>query len=366
TWGLHSELLEQYLDTMYLSAADLTSLIIPFVLGALIFIVGKRFGLFHRHAPAWFCVDYWYCKGARGLLVTCTFIDQWYELGRSSFSGWQVRTRIHYHTEWQRLDRTRRRFVVTLLTGAPGPRDQRFVQHAYVVLERERQATVRHAVAVMKRDMEGGGGEAGECDSLIDAGRHVALHMAGRVFTERMGVISDIVRYGLAEEIREGFDGVAEGLVISRQLVAETVLCVAPKRMAGQDVNREIAAGVNRLIGQERFDARLAALVPVRVGHLVRAELRFTTSTEAALRLYHSEGLSRLERFARWLSEIARLVVESVTQERATWAIEDRFDETSVVVTRLAIQRYARDMSFNIAAIFVVLLALLGALAVRI
>jgi len=83
------------------------------------------------------------------------------------------------------------------------------------------------------------------------------------------------------------------------------------------------------------------------------------------LRLYHNEGLSRLERFARWVSEITRLVVESVTQERANWAFEDRFDEASVKGTRLAIQRYARDMSFNVAFIFVVMLAFLGALAIR-
>jgi hypothetical protein len=37
-----------------------------------------------------------------------------------------------------------------LFTGAPGPRDQHFIQHAYIVLERERQDTVRAAALVEK------------------------------------------------------------------------------------------------------------------------------------------------------------------------------------------------------------------------
>ncbi|MDZ4168166.1 MAG: complex I subunit 5 family protein [Coriobacteriia bacterium] len=365
SWGLHATLLEKYLETMFLSAADLQSLIIPFVLGALIFIVGKRFGLFHLHAPAWFGVDYWYCRAAHGLISACAFIDEWYEHGRSSLSRWLSRTGVAYAAAWVRLDRQRHRFVTTLLTGAPGPRNQRFVQHAYVELERERQATVRQAIDALTRDLDAGDRPTGEREALIDAGRHVALYMSGRVFTERMGVVSDIVRFGLAEEIREGFDSVVEGLVSSREEVAETVLHVAPKRVAGQDVNREISAGVNRLIGQERFDRRLATLVPPRGGHLPGADPRTAASTGALAHLYRSEGLSRLERFARWLSEITRLAVESVTQERASWAFENRFDEASVVSTRVAIQRYARDMSFNVAVIFVVLLAFLGALAVR-
>lgn len=364
-WGLHPTLIEEYLESMYLSAADLQSLIIPFALGVIIFVVGKRFGLFHLHAPKWFGVDYWYTKAAHGVIAGSAFIDEWYELVRRSISEWLCQTRALYQAESQRLDRMRRLFVTTLLTGAPGPRDQRFVQHAYVVLERERQATVREAVAALTAELEAGGIQTAEGDALIDAGRHVALYMAGRVFTERMGVISDIVRYGIAEEIREGFDGVVGGLVGSREPVAQTALSVAPQRMAGQDVTREISAGVNRLIGAERFDVRLAALLPRGGGHGAGAELRPAASTQAALRLYRSEGLSRLERFARWLSEITRLVVESVTQERANWAFEDSFDEASVVGTRMAIQRYARDMSFNVAFIFVVMLVFLGALAVR-
>ncbi len=365
SWGLHATLLEEYLETMYLSAADLQSLVIPFVLGALIFVVGRRFGLFHLHAPKWFGVDYWYTKAAHGVISGSAFVDDWYELVRRSVSQWLRRTRVRYRHEWRRMDRARRLFVTTLLTGAPGPRDQRFVQHAYVVLERERQATVRHAVEAITADIAARGLAPAEADALVDAGRQVALHMASRVFTERMGVISDVVRYGCAEEICAGFDGVVSGLAASRAAVAETVLQVAPLRVAGRDVNREISAGVNRLIGAERFDVLLADLLP-------RGGLRpavvgsgSPASSRAALQLYRTEGLSRLERLARWISEISRLVVESVTQERANWAFEDRFDEASVVGTRMAIQRYARDMSFNVAVIFVVMLAFLGALAMR-
>ncbi|MDP2234392.1 MAG: complex I subunit 5 family protein, partial [Actinomycetota bacterium] len=365
TWGLHSDLLDKYLETMYMSAADLKAVIAPFVIGALLFVVGKRFGLFHLRAPSWFGVDFWYRRGTTGLLRAFVFIDEWYEIGRNGVSRGLYGVRAYLRVERDRLDRNRRRFVVTLLTGAPGPRDQRFVQHAYVLLERERQATVRHAVTAMMKDLKGVGLEASEFEARIDAARHVAVYMAGRVFTERMGVVSDAVRYGLAEEVRQGLDSVVKGLVASRDIVVETALSVAEKRVRGENVNRGISAGVNRLIGHERFDERFAALIPGRVSHLQRAELRTGVRMQAARHFYRAEGLTRLERFARWLSDISRLVIESVTQERAGWVLVDRFDEASVAVTRFAIQRYARDMSFNVAVILIVLLAFLGALAVR-
>jgi hypothetical protein len=363
TWGLHSDLLEHYLEVQYLSAADLSTLIVPFTLGPLIFVVGMKFGLFHLHIPKWIGVDYWYRKAASGLITTCSFVDEWYELVRHSLGRWGHSARRHYHEEWERFDRGRRRFVVTMLTGAPGPRDQRFVQHAYVMLERERQETVRYAVEAMERSLQPRGLGEAEHAALMDAARHAALAMAGRVFTERMGVVSDIIRYGLAEEVRTGFDGVVRELADSRERVAATVTEVAARRVCGEDVTREISAGINRLIGWERFDGRLAALVPSRMGQMTGTGPHTPGLTDTALRLYQSEGLSRLERFARWLSEISRLIIESITQERANWGFEDRFDEASVATTRFAIQRYARDMSFNVAIILVVMLAFLGALA---
>jgi hypothetical protein len=74
-------------------------------------------------------------------------------------------------------------------------------------------------------------------------------------------------------------------------------------------------------------------------------------------------GLGRFEQAARWTVDIVRLIVETTTQERSTWMVSDRLDPESVLATRHEIQRYARDMSFNMAMILVVLLAFIVSIA---
>jgi hypothetical protein len=58
-----------------------------------------------------------------------------------------------------------------------------------------------------------------------------------------------------------------------------------------------------------------------------------------------------------------RLAVDALTRERSQWLPESRFEETSILRTRLGIQRYARDIGLNVAVLFVVLLVFVAALA---
>lgn len=321
------------------------SVVVAFAIGAAVFVVGMKFGLFHLRVLKWFGVDFWYRKAARGLLASCAFIATWYDMGRGAVSRGLQWSRSWYRSEWARLERSRRKLVMTLATGAPGPRDQYFVQSAYVALERERQATVRMAVGeAMRHVREWPDYDTSECRATVDAVRDIAGYMAGRVFKERMGVVSDLVRYGLAEEVRHGFDGVVHGLVSSRDLVATTSLALAGRRMKGENVTRDISAAVNRLLSHECFDVRLAALVPGRAPAPTRVleagqTMLQAVPTGAALRAYRTEGLTRLEKSARWLADITRLAVDAVTQERASWLVTDRFGEESVAETRRAIQR---------------------------
>lgn len=370
-WGVHPAILEEYLEELFLSPADLMSVVVAFAIGTLIFVLGMKFGLFHLHAPKWFGVDYWYRKAAHGLIAFCGFVSMWYDMGRGAVSRALQWSRSSYRLEWARLERSRRKFVMTLATGAPGPRDQHFVQNAYVLLERERQATVRAAVAdAIRHVREWPDYDQSECQATVDAVRDIAGYMAGRVFKERMGVVSDLVRYGLTDEIRHGFDGVVFGLASSRQSVASTALALAGRRIEGENVMRDTSAAVNHLLSDERFDVRLSALAP---GRRTASTLVLETGqtvmqavpTGAALRAYRAEGLTWLEKSARWLADITRLSVNAVTQERASWFVSDGFSDDSVAGTRRAIQRYARDMSFNVAMILIVMLAFLASLALR-
>ena len=378
TWGLDPAILEVYLKEFFLSPADLLSFAIAFAIGAVVFVVGMRFGLFHLRAPKWVGVDYWYRKAASGLLASCASIGMWYRrfgddcwyhkagqalaalgalIGRryemvlSGASGGIRGWRRYYRAETEHIERARRRLIVTLATGAPGPRDQHFVQSAYVALERERQATVRYAVGEAERrarEMPDRDAERGR--AMVDAVRDIARGVAGRIFHERMGVIGDLVRHGPTDDVRRGSDSVVQGLASSRGSVAQAAFALASRRMHGEDVVRDISAAANRLLAEERFDMRLAALAPRRL---------------EAQGAEGGEGLTGFERFAHWLSDTVALVVESVTQERSSSFVSDRFSEVSVAKTRMAIQRYARDMSFNVAMIIVVLLALLTSLALR-
>lgn len=130
----------------FMSPGDLTDAATAIVIGAVLFVVGMRFGLFHLHAPKWFGVDHWYQAFARGFLNACAIVEDWYGRYLAKCSRTLLAARLGFDSTCARTARSRRRFIVTILTGAPGPRNQRFIQAAYITLERERQSTVRCAV----------------------------------------------------------------------------------------------------------------------------------------------------------------------------------------------------------------------------
>jgi hypothetical protein len=66
--------------------------------------------------------------------------------------------------------------------------------------------------------------------------------------------------------------------------------------------------------------------------------------------------------FGAWLRDMARLAVAELRQHPSSWPRSEDLDtEPSVVSARRGIQRYARDVALNVAAIFL-LLALFVAL----
>ncbi|MBN2404855.1 MAG: NADH dehydrogenase [Coriobacteriia bacterium] len=370
TWGLHSDLIEHYLEVSFMSWGDIMSVVTAFAIGFTVFFVGMRFGLFHMHAPKWFGVDFWYRKAARGFMGLCRWTDEWYELLRGLTSKTLRWIHLRYRAEWSHLERDWRRTIMTVTTGAPGPRNQHFVQRSYVILEREKQATVRYAVMMAVNWLREHPDEADDayCRGLIDAVRDISSYMATRLFKERLGVVSDFIRSDEADAVRDTFERVVCSLSVYREAVGQTALTLAEKRMAGENPLREISAAMNRILSEERFDQRLRQSVPEQVTptaallHATHGALP-TAPSAARLTSYRVEGLSRLERAGTWVTDMARLIVESATQERVSWMIEDRSSTESVLKTRRQIQRYARDMSFNVAVVLIVLLVFLASLS---
>lgn len=366
TWGVHGDILDHYLGHSFLSSPDIMSVVTAFALGFTFFFVGMKFHLFHLHAPRYFSIDWWYGQAAHGLIAGCRTIDHTYEVVRGATSLLLRRTRSSYATAVGRLDRQWRLVTTTLLTGASAPRDQHLMQQAYLLLERERQDAVRTAVIRAESLARGPGGPPDT--GTIDAVREIAGYIAGRMMHERMGVLADSLRRGELEHAVTLLAASGDRLAKARAPIAAAALTLAPARMRGESISREVGAAVNSLLSAERFDRMMEAAAPVAQVALGRTAdtlggLRRALPTRAEIRAADARGRNRLERGAAWALEILRLAVSEFTQERTEWLPEHRFEEQAVVRTRLRIQRYARDISANVAIVFVVLLVFIAALS---
>lgn len=364
-WALHADLLDHYLTHSFLKGPDIMSVVVAFVIGSVIFAAGMRFGLFHLHAPKWLSINNYYLWFARGFVTACEYVAEWYARWLALVSRSLRSLRLSYRSAYARAGRNYARIIATVSTGAPGPRNQHFIQRAYVALERERQATVRAAVSNAhewlrtRPDID-----PERARATIESVRDIASYMAQRQRNQRMTVLAEMVRTGEIETARYRFDDVLVEVRCFRTHVAHTAIEMAERRMSGEDVIRDISAEVNRVSSEERFGQRLlegrqvsrpVLPSPYQLG----VHTQDLAAAPAALAEWRVRGLGRFERAARWTVEIVRLVVETTTQERSSWLMNEHIDAEAVLATRLRIQRYARDMSLNMAVIIVMMLIFL-------
>lgn len=423
TWGLHSEILKEF---TLLTGENLESAIYAFTIGGVIFVVGVKFGLFHAHFPSWLSIDWWYEQGVRGLLAlfrgvavayevwlrmasrvlavarACVAslatgrtheriawwfsMDRWYQsagvvllaLFAATGRGYEwclrqgsvslrvfrtryVRAATHTRRRWKRL-------WLTMTTGAPMLRRRRCVDQAYVVLDEERQATVRDAVmAALRKTRAVVTGP--ERQPYVDAVRQVADYMATRLFKERLAVVGDAVQHHPGERVDAAVRQSLPGLSRYRAPVVEAALALAGPRQEGRSIVIALAHAMNELLRQERYDVQLhgllaaqmvpgpAALAAARGRGVAR---RLVPRLEAA-RAYSAEQLTAIERSGKWLMDTLRIIVEVSTEERVPWMIEERIRRDSIVATRMAIQRYARDISLSVAVVALLFLGILAA-----
>jgi formate hydrogenlyase subunit 3/multisubunit Na+/H+ antiporter MnhD subunit len=372
TWGLHGDLLDYYLEHYFLSPADLMSVVIAFAIGATLFVVGMKTGLFHLHGPRWLSIDFWYRRLAHGLIAFCVQTDRVYETVRRATSTWIRRTLSEYGGMAVRIARRRRLLIATLLTGAPGARDQHFIQHALVTLEGQRQDAVRRAVSRALAGLRTGtdaGPVSDDEAAYLDAVRDIAGYMAQRLMNERMGVLSDLARTGDLQAAQAPFESVRSELTRTHVTIADTAIAHASRRMRGENVTREIAAAVNTLLSTERFDLLIASAIPQTRQALGRAieigaSVRHGLPRRSALRAAQADGLSALERTAAWLVEMLAIVVDVLTREGTGRLLERPVDETTVLETRLGIQRYARDIGLNVTILLLLFVVFVTALAI--
>ncbi len=374
TWGLHADLLDHYLEAQFLSPADLMSVVVAFAIGVAIFVVGMKFGLFHRHAPAWFGVNFWYLAGARGFVRGCGAIQKGYEAylrrlpvvvrpafhaavgyvtgryGESSDSLARVcrNVRGHVRRAWHRSERRLHRLGAGLATRSPELRAERFIRGAALVLARERQHCVRDAVDTALDWLRQEEAIRDPLRStLVGHVRDVAGYMGEQLAAHRLDVLEDLARRNELDSVSECFEPV---VVDSRgvcDLVSSLALDLGRRRLGGEDVSDELAIATSGLLREERFATRLRAAA--------RSPRPLAVKGQAM-------GMGRLELAAGWVADVVRLLAEASTQEH-TELFSTRVDAATVIATRARIQRYARDMSLNVAVIVVLLLVLIAAIA---
>lgn len=366
TWGLHSEILDHF---VLFAGGDLMAVATAFAIGTTVVVVGVRFGLFHAHFPAWLSIDYWYRRTARASLAFCFSANQSYEAYTRAVSRALARTLRSIARNGVRVQRSWRRLVVTLGTGAPGLRHQQFIDTAYVIIERERHETVRHAVdAAIVRIESSAETDDYTRQQYVDAVRDTAMYMATRLFDVRMDVVADLARTGRVEPLRLALNECMGTVQRYRQPVTDIALELAPRRMKGESILREIARATNGIMAEERFDVLMRESVPswkvsqttARIEHRIEQAL----PSEEVVSAYRAGGLTKIESAGSWLTNTSNAVIEAIIQERIPWMIEDRVDGTRLASARLAIQRYVRDIGLNVGiAIAMLLIFVLTAMA---
>ncbi len=349
TWGLEAELLDHYLAASFLSGSDLLSVLIAFAIGATVFATGVRFGLFHLRAPEWFGVNHWYLRLAGAIVPFCDALDHGYARYRSAFSHTLHRARDRYHRAWVRSERNWRRMAVGLATGAAEPFGQRFVREASFALTRERQESVRQAVSVAGGWAHRRRSGSSQREAMIVAAREIASSFAQSVYSARVEFLATLQHGNEIDTAREGFDTAIGSLGIFRERMAAETVRLAAKRCAGHDVSAEVEEVKTAILAADDF-----------AGLLLGSETRSHAPTLAEWR---DMGMGRMELAAGWMVDLTRILVEALNQEHVEWTPE-RIDAATVITVRRNIQRYARDMSINIAMILVVFLILLASIAV--
>lgn len=368
-WGLHFDVLEEYLAEYFLRWGDVSSVVVAFAIGATVFTVGMKTGLFHAHLPRWLSIDWWYLQGVRALGRGATLVGKAYESWLHAVAAALRDVRDGYGRARARIERWYRRATVVLSTGVTETLGQRAIARAELALEVERHEEVREAVERAVRVL-GSAGIAEESDwrDAIDAVRESASYIAQRLFAVRLAAIQDAVRQGHAREVLDRLEGLIADTAPSRDRVATAALAVAADRRAGRDVVRRLAAAANATASEERFDLKVRAAVrarPAAVDRLAsRAEVAPTEAARGAREVFEASSAwsrSATVSWSRWALNMVRLAVDAVTRERAGRVFETSSTEESVLLTRRAITRYARDMSFNVAVIVAVLLAFVAA-----
>jgi hypothetical protein len=391
-----ADAIHHYLGHYFLSAGDIGSALLVFALGGVIFALGMKFGLFHLHLPARLSPQYWLGRAGRGLVAICARgsaaahdghgrpgtqllaatrgLSERYQglqeqggglLGGLLLGAFDGITRVYgraqHRAAWllragrRRVllglgdaTRVRRRLAESLLVGLPGSPEQVFLEAAWGSLEQDRLETVRAALARARRAPDAEGALDGRHqEARIGATHSLAGLMAGAVFEARLSWLGARARDEGVDAARAGFAALHRQFATTRDAVGAAAADLAAARSRGEDITREVSRQLQRALEREARAISAAATDAVAPAAALPAigQVRRSRRTREA--------------FGAWLGHIGRLAIAEVRQHPSSWPQSESVDtEPTVVSTRRGIQRYARDVALNVAAIFLVMFVL--------
>jgi hydrogenase-4 component B len=388
--GLPADGIVTYLGHYFLSGRDVMMSLIILAMGAVIFAVGMKFGLFHLHLPPWLSVAYWFQRTGHGiaavamqravgtharhggpgeqLLASMRGISQRYEsvqqqgglLGELLLAVFRGITlaygRVQNRVAWflraarRRLllglgeaGLARRQLVESLLVGLPSSPAQAFLEAAWGAVEQERHATVRAALAEVGSAVRPGRVlEERAQESRFEAIRALAGLMAAAVFEARLERLGAQAREGGADAVRAGFAALHREFGATRSAIIRAAADLADARVRGEDIVRALSERIEPVLAREARAIDLGAVLPDAPASATGTPL---AQPRQARRWRNA--------FGAWLRDMVRLAIAELRQHPSSWPHSESLDTApGVVSARRSIQRYARDVALNIVAIF--------------
>jgi formate hydrogenlyase subunit 3/multisubunit Na+/H+ antiporter MnhD subunit len=365
--GVPVDGITHYLGHYFLSAGDIGMSLLVFGMGGAIFVAGMKFGLFHLRLPAWLSAETWFRLAGRGLaaaigkgatarperragagevlLAALRGVSRAYERARHRIA-WSLRAaRRRAMLGLGEAGLARRRLVESILVGMPASPVQAFLEAAWGAIEQERHATVRAALAGVRRASPAPALAEGPQEARAEAARALAGLMAGAVFEARLERLGEQARRGGIDAARPGFAALHREFEPTRAAIVEAVAELAEARSRGEDIVREVSGRLAPVFEREAraiAAAREAARTPPDGAEPIPGPPR--------------QARRRRDALGAWLRDMARLAIAEFRQHPSTWPHSETLDaEPRVVSMRRGIQRYARDVALNVAAIFLLL-----------
>jgi formate hydrogenlyase subunit 3/multisubunit Na+/H+ antiporter MnhD subunit len=349
--GLAVAGLEEHVHDGFLATGDTTLALATVALGAVICLLGLRFGWFHRQPPAWLGLSWWLQRAGLGMLTAAPG-------GPNLLAGFARLASLYGHLV-QRLawglrvlrrlllrglhgfELARRRLVQTWLAGPPGSMEQAFLEAVWLDLEQDRQDTLRAARNAVEAACDARDAALPhQREAELAAGRAVAGAMASTLLEHRLAALSAAARENGVALLRARYERLHRVLAASRRAVVEATPRLAAARVRGEALPRLLHATVDPLVRRE--SEALGAGV---------------ATSPSAVAPAPAAGAGR------WLLALLRLGVAELRQHQSAWPRAEGLDtDPAVLLGRWQLQRYARDVSLNVALAVVLMAALVAAL----